>query len=280
MLKSSDVHFKLAEILALLFFCMTLSSCSNYYFSSPQPVDSENMYQFPKQFRGTYATMDKDTEVVAIQIFEKSIKLYLDQNMKIINGLYVNPGDTVGFQKADTSGVLGGWSKHYAVDKPFESMLSIKFDSLNHPVDTVRNYILKDNKIYEIRKDGLGPGRPCSLRNDTIYCESFILVELGPLAFLRKLSGSIYVLNLASFSAASEIDYSNFWWEFGILEMTEDGKLQMRQLKDEYKSKTFYHPYQTSKYYFDIQWTKNEMLNLLEESDTSEAYRPLKKHLY
>jgi hypothetical protein len=37
-----------------ILFCQAFSSCTDYYISSPQPIDSKNIYTLPKKYTGTW----------------------------------------------------------------------------------------------------------------------------------------------------------------------------------------------------------------------------------
>ena len=38
----------------LIIICLAFSSCTKYYFSNPQPIDSKNMYSIPKKYVGSW----------------------------------------------------------------------------------------------------------------------------------------------------------------------------------------------------------------------------------
>lgn len=56
----------------LILLCSTLISCSTFYFTTPQPVDSKNIYEFPSLFRGTWVE-GQDTMIVG-KTFFRNIK--------------------------------------------------------------------------------------------------------------------------------------------------------------------------------------------------------------
>jgi len=88
------------NVLSLLFICIIFSSCNDYYFNTPQPVDSKNTYTTPNKYRGTWYTDDnklstltfgKDfyTTIEKSQLKESKTKLDLDTNTYFIrNKIY------------------------------------------------------------------------------------------------------------------------------------------------------------------------------------------------
>ena len=63
--------------LSLLFTCIAFSSCNNYYFNKPQPVDSKNSYTIPNKYRGSWYTDDKKLKTLTIgkDFYKKSEEL-------------------------------------------------------------------------------------------------------------------------------------------------------------------------------------------------------------
>jgi len=86
--------------LSSLIICIMLSSCNNYYFNTPQPVDSKNTYTTPNKSRGTWYTDDNKLNTLTIgkdfyttieknQWKESKTKLELDTNTYFIgNKIY------------------------------------------------------------------------------------------------------------------------------------------------------------------------------------------------
>ena len=57
--------------------CFLFSACDSFYFTSPQPVDSENIYEFPRKIRGAYSK-NNDSVIFGKDYF-KSIEYNEDQ---------------------------------------------------------------------------------------------------------------------------------------------------------------------------------------------------------
>lgn len=49
------------KVYCLIAICLTFVSCSDYYFSEPQPVDSANTLKVPKKYRGTWNIGDNNS---------------------------------------------------------------------------------------------------------------------------------------------------------------------------------------------------------------------------
>ncbi len=56
------------NIFVLILICSFLSSCTVYYFSEPQPVDSKNTYKIPKKFRGSWHLNNEDDNKDSLSI--------------------------------------------------------------------------------------------------------------------------------------------------------------------------------------------------------------------
>ena len=97
----------------------------------------------------------------------------------------------------------------------------IQYDSLLNPIDSVSNYVIRENKIYEISEERfLEKGYPFFYENDTIVVLKYdtISIDLGQNAFLRKLNDSFYVLNIRNTILGEE----SSWWRLIILQQHQD----------------------------------------------------------
>ena len=118
--------------LSSLIICMMLSSCNDYYFNKPQPVDSKNTYTTPKKLRGTWYTDDnklstltigKDfyTTIEKLQLKESKTKLDSDTNTYFIgNKIYY----------LEDSKLKGGFDYVIKDDSVIVEYLVIKSDEL------------------------------------------------------------------------------------------------------------------------------------------------------
>lgn len=256
--------------LSLLVIAFLLSSCDrkNYHFTRPQPVDAANIYAFPKAFRGIWIEAD-DTTVVGKDYYKRtSIK----KNV-IVPGVWLDPTVTKVFETLD-SVEKKKMIKRYA---NYHSFNKIQYDSLHNPIDTIPGYILKDNRIYEKHDDSqLEMGFPFVKKGDTIYFTSMRKdgLQLGRDIFLRRISESYYVLNIADEFPEGLTDQ---WWQIILLENTGK-RIVVNFLKAEVEDYPgFIHKSGADDYYLDSQWTKQDMLKRIGAGDFSYTVMNLEK---
>ena len=65
---------KTAPIFILIALSISISSCSEFYFSKPQPVDVENIYQVPSKYTGVWLKSDEKDKIDSIFITEDYYK--------------------------------------------------------------------------------------------------------------------------------------------------------------------------------------------------------------
>ncbi len=236
---------------ALLSLMLFGVSCDVYHFETPQPVDAENITEFPKIFQGTWVEREDDaTEYLVIG--NKYIRYEEYHEKEIVNSLYT-----------DTS------IYH------FNYLRQVKYNKIKQPVDTVENYIIRSDKIYSFVKSqytrdtnkkacDLSLGNHFTLKNDTIHFreENFQEIELGRNAFLRKLNSKQYILNIRDqylFGTINGSEGFGYWWQIFLLEKTEEGKLRLLYPNGTIKQGELYGDYYVN------QWTKVEMLDLIKK---------------
>ena len=66
------------KIILIIAFIPLIISCDNVYISAPQPVDSKNIYLFPKTYRGVW-TCEADTIII-----EKDYFKYIEHSEKMV----------------------------------------------------------------------------------------------------------------------------------------------------------------------------------------------------
>jgi metal-sulfur cluster biosynthetic enzyme len=198
-------------------------SCDQFYFSTPQPIDAKNIYEFPKEFRGVWSdNLD-------------SIIIGKDYYLNIEN------------RKVNVS---------------------------KKEVDTSSSYIIYENKIYKIDKEDemLNEGYHYSIENDIItYLKREVSeIELGRKAFLRKL-GNKYVVNIKN---------ENQWWNIYLIEKTKDGGILLKILNNYNLEKIEDVKYIYSSdhnFYLNVNWTKDELLKLINKGAFSDTVMILEK---
>ena len=246
------INFVLVGAASVLF-----CSCSTFLFSRPQPVDAVNIYEFPTKFRGSWIEKS-DTITIGNDYFRMT---NYQEPTKIVNGIYVNPADAMAIQKGDTAALR----KRNKASKYFQSLQSVSYNSLGNPIDTVTNYIIKGNRIYEIGPGGLWQGFPFVLKDDTIYTRKLVPTqfELGRNAFLREVTKDQYIVNISG--GIIQDRTHDGWWQLYLLERTSDGKIYVRGI-DRKKLGVAEMIYSKEDcYYFDNRWTKGDLRKLIQE---------------
>lgn len=270
-------------------------SCTSYNFSTPQPSDQDNLYQFPDEFLGKW----KDKDSVITYEFEMTLPLN-DRGGSLFNPEETNKNKiSFGNEFADSDFyciykeymvwvhvenkkiIKGAWpklddKKEFVYQaKDYATMAKIIYDSLKNPVDTFINYIIRGNKIYEKDPEGfLDRGNNFTLAKDTIiiHKKDSAFLDLGKNAFLRKLTNNIYVLNIHN-GILSMKDLEN-WWTLIILETTGNNSFTRWEcsLQSTGISCMFYkRPPNYHDFYFDCRWNTTEMLRLFRGGYFEEA---------
>jgi hypothetical protein len=239
-------------ILLLIFTC--LQSCDTYNFSQPQPVNKVNLQEFPKDFRGNWIA-DNDDEYV--QIGKRSVTMIQKvSKAKIVTGAW---------PRLNKEGTL--------VYPPFynSGLQTIRYDSLNRPIDTLNNFLLRPNAIYHINAEGLlDNGYSYRLDDDTInIAESdTVVIDLGRNAFLRKLRDGFYVLNISNalMEGYFNSDKSN-WWQLVLLEQRNDDQIFIWYWTNKLIQQPAMFYTHEDTYYFDCRWTEDDLMQLIKEGN-------------
>jgi hypothetical protein len=250
---------------AILLFCLSivLYSCDTYNFSRPQPVDKENIYEFPKAFRG-YWVGEEDND--SFHISKTHIDFFIKDSEKIVDGAWPRLDHTGGYIYPSVA---------------YSTLKTIRYDSLKRPVDTISNYLVRDNYAYRVNeKQLLEKGYPCQVNNDTITVlkDDKVSIDLGQNAFLRKLNNNFYVLNL---HIKPRLFDENGWWQLVIVEIKEKQSINLWYCTTELsKIPSLLYEY-SNENYFDSKWTTADVLRLMEEggfSTESKFIKPTKKN--
>jgi hypothetical protein len=267
-------------LLPILFF-----SCNSYNFSEPQPADKENIYEFPESFCGTWIE-NQDTLALASK-FSNNVGTAGKGPSFVIQALTtsledeLNERDSVWYYIDKKYAQLiihcrekiaaGAWPRideeGDLLDAPFTNTFKrIQFDSMSKPVDTLNNYVIRKNKIFEISEERfLEKGYPFYFDNDTIVVLKYdtIGVDLGQNAFLRKLNDSFYVLNIRN----SILGEENVWWRLIVLEKKNIVPVinmwECNSKSADLGSMFFSRSVKNDVFYFDGKWSSVEMLELI-----------------
>ena len=289
------------------FVCCTslfFSSCDFYNFSQAQPVDKENIYEFPKEFQGNWTAANDNGNWIASNdniagTFNSTKTLKEFQRYRFSGSVFQSI-----LKKKDPDFRESGHSKNddsvlYFVDKKsamfiihtkekiltgawprlnskgdflyppdsYSSIKKIEYDSLQKPIDTIDNYLLRGNYIYEVDDEGmLGKGYSYLSSKDriTVFKYDTICIDLGQNAFLRKLDANFYVLNIRKTILGEE----SYWWRIMVLEKNNDQSFNIWECtsKSEKLPSMFYsRDSKITIFYFDSKWTSAEMLRLINE---------------
>lgn len=229
------------RMVLLLVTSAILFSCEVYHFEKPQPSDVESSYDVPKEFRGRW---QDDPQETTVTLGAHSIKIEGFDSVKVVNRIA---------SQTDTA-----WNRHY--------VKAITFNRKENRLDTITHYVIQGNKIYEIQKNGLSSGFSFRLKKDTIYFKKDIVIdfELNQKAFLRKLSETQYILNIHEENLWPLLEGRvGPWWQVILLEMRPDGKISFRDMDETVKENAHLIYTGGGDYFFDVSWTKSQILKLI-----------------
>ncbi len=239
-------------ILVLSF--ITLSSCDSHHFLLPQPVDKNNIEEFPRDFMGSWFDAEEGKD---------SYYLITRKNVAIITM------DTIGI-------VSGAWPRitrsGERIDVPFSFMpfSSITYDSLKIPVDTSINYLVAGNLIYEMTGTGfLNKGYPFYTIADSIYYlqADTLFIDLGQNAFLRRLNKNFYVLNILNRVHGKWWADLKDWWLLVLLEKNDQRSFNVwgNSSKLEKLPCMIYPGDSSGLHYYNCAWTTDQLLRLMKD---------------
>jgi hypothetical protein len=207
---------------------------------------------FPKEFLGSWLYKDEDMDYYVVN--KKNVLVITNDSLKIIKGTWPRLNE-----KGDILNPPPG----------FKAFKKIIYDSLNKRIDTINNYVLNKNKIYEVSDERfLGKGYSYTTHNDTIivYNIDTIFIDLGQNAFLRQLNKNFYVLNIRNSILGADAAEVSDWWRVLVLEIKEDKALNIWQFttkSDELTCMFYDRPSKSDIFYFDCEWTTADMLRLI-----------------
>lgn len=224
---------------------LLLGACDTYNFSHPQPVDKKDGYEFPATFQGNW--VDDDSEWV--QIGKNHIGMLISEKETIVEGTW---------PQRDQQG------QFVYLAPAYKSVRSVIFDSLQVPVDTVDNYLVNGEHIYEVTEKGtLEQGYHYTKNEDTFTIEKkdTIIVDLGHNALLRDIGGGFWVLNVMN----QVIGKSNRWWQLFILEKKNNETINLWYCSYQLTQLPVMFYEKNNNYYFNSKWTAAEMRKLIKQ---------------
>ncbi|MBL0358692.1 MAG: hypothetical protein IPP72_18330 [Chitinophagaceae bacterium] len=237
---SSLCRLLMFPVLAVFFY-----SCDTYNFSHPQPVDKVSMYEFPNVFHGNW--LDDDSEVVLIS--KNYIGLIMNQKVNVVRGIWPRKNEK---------------EEYVYLSPTYKGFSSIIFDSLQKPIDTVANYVLNADHIYEVTdKEQLEQGYHYSTQQDTftIIKKDTMLVDLGHNAFLKDIGDGFFVMNIRNQVLGQE----NRWWQLFVMEKKQNDRINIWYCSYGLTQNAAMFYEKQSDYYFNSQWTAAEMRKLIQQ---------------
>lgn len=264
--------------LSILFF-----SCNYYNFSQPQPVDKENIYEFPPSFRGAWVEKPNSTDLAFVP--DNSFQGYLKGPMNPSSSISsssendLGAGDSTSFYVEKDYALFivhsrqnvapGAWiqtdTRNSRYRQIANSSRKIQYNLASGESDTV-DYLIRGDKIYEMTDERfLEKGHAFVFENDTLVVleDDTICVDLGQNAFLRQLNDNFYVLNIRNIILGEE----NVWWRLMVLEKSKEADIKIWECnsKTSELASMFYSEIKSDIFYFDSKWSAKEMLGLIKK---------------
>ena len=269
-MKQTQRNFKIFNLLVLtVLISVIFYSCDSYNFTEAQPADKENIYVFPEDFLGSWLVKDEGMEDYYV-VNKKNVLVITHDKLKIVKGAWPKLNE-----KGDTLMPPPAF-------KPFKAIV---YDSLYKRMNTIDNYVLNKNKIYEVGdRRFLGKGYSYKTDNDTIivFTIDTTIIDLGQNVFLRQLNKNFYVFNVRNTVLGKDAAEISDWWRVMILEIKEDKTFNIWQCTtktDELSCMFYDRPSKADIFYFDCKWTTADMLRLIKEGYfevTSKLYKKSK----
>ena len=223
---------------------MVFCSCTIYHFENPLPADSQNIKAFPKSLQGIWFNEDGEPK---FKIKKNSIELLGYNNMP--KKIYKGTIDSA------------------SVRKNFFGLKHIQFDDVKNRLDTVLDFIVKDNKIYGYIEGSLTFGIPFLQVNDTLVVQDLprekltqqFQFKLGEDYFLRKVSDTQYVMNMVEKNFFSKIGQNSFdhWYQIFVFDKLPDGRLDFKSADNFPDSVKIYKDDDNT--FLNCQWNKKQV---------------------
>ena len=236
-------------ILIPVFIFPLLNSCDSFHNLQPLPFNEKNIYEFPKEFLGHWNfknKQDKDEYFV-----DKKYILFISTDTeKIVKGLWPK---------------LVGKRNYLYPGSGYRQFSTIVYDSLNMPVDTIDNFLLRGDYIYEYEnKKYLNKGYLWHQQLDTIIVikNDTFSIDLGQNAFLRQVDKGLFALNVRNRILGFDDKEFDDWWHLSLLKINGNNSIEIWEESSQMKSLSCV--FQAGKplpdyYYSDCMWTKAEL---------------------
>ena len=231
----------------LLLSCIVIISgaCSTNNFSEPQPIKEENIYQLPEMFRGYWS----DREFDLIFADDEHIQFIDIEEQKVL---------------LDSSLIITEKANAFNPNVTYRQINKVSYDSAGVAYDTSIAYIIRDPFIYKITPDDqLQVGYKYKLDKDTlrIFKKEIQGIDLGNNAFLRRVSDSLYVLNISN----KILIRDNFWWQVTVVEKTAKDEINYYIPSDKMPSLNCMFYKYTDNFYYDCKWDAAGIKQMIRE---------------
>jgi hypothetical protein len=235
----------LLKIITTVWVVAIIAACNTNNFSEPQPANSTNLFEFPAMFHGKWA--DKDYNVVETDGKHITFVDILDIRVPLDSTVYV--------QDKVINKTTGAVSKHIS---------TISYDTAGKPSDTTLEYVIREPFIYKVGSDNLlQTGYRFKQSKDTlvIFKNERQGIDLGNNAFLRKVTDSLYALNLSNRILIRD----NYFWQVLLVQKTARDEINFYVPSDRMNSLSCMFYQYGDNLFYDCKWSGEEILRLIKD---------------
>lgn len=233
-----------------IIFSTLATGCTLDSFQNPLPVDVPNSYIFPPVFKG-YWLNDEDRQKILIA--DRYFRWSTMDTIKIIRGVWPKTG-TNGLPIEPPSQYIAEKYQHY--------------DSLTKKMDTSTSYYITPEHVFELAKPKLlSKGYAFNRIQDslTVFRADTGYMDMGKNFFIKDLGQGWYALNINTVLLGVESHY----WQVALLKVVDANKFEYWKPAEKMLTRPELVYYYEEKYesygYYDCQWTKKQLLQLLKK---------------
>jgi len=259
---------RLSQFHILIFFMVMATSCDNYNFLNPLPIDRKDMKTFPIDMQGEWIYLDSNkanspsegsNDSVILNIREKQIDYIVISHSKM---------------------VLGAWPKISSNGK-VETLkcncnpeIMVNTDSLDNPIDSSRNYLFTNGYLFAVEnKNKLSQKLSYTRINDTFYVRRIdtLFLDLGPNMKLRSINDNWHALNIRKIL----LEESSKWWHLTMINQNGKDSLTTYEAASESNFsnkeliKLISSPLDSDEIYFDANWNSKELFDYIKDNHFS-----------
>ncbi len=221
---------------------LLLFSCDRYYFTHPQPYDKEAVYELPPGFYGRWI----DDDSVLVLVDKTTISVVINETEKVVKGAW---------PRREASG-------NFTYLPPgYRSFKMVMLDSLQQPVDTVDNFLLNGEHLYELSDKELPvQGYHYSTDDDTLIVsqKDTFCVDIGRNAFVKNIDHGFWAFNIRN----QVLGNDSRWWQLFLLEQIREDEIHIWYCSHPLVKSPFMFYEKQNNYFFNSNWTAKELLDL------------------